>query len=288
MMLTCSDAQRLRRCQAGFTLVEILVAIALLGVVMTAIFNLYLGTERSADTQDQIADVQQNVRFALDQMVRDIRMAGFAMPASANAIVAGPSDPTAADPFTLRTGSASDKILRIREDFTSPGATATVQTITVDSEEMAGLFAKNELVRIIRRDTQEERLLNTVLTLDENPSGNTIKLKGFTAATQYQQGDLIVHTLAGAANPLDISYWLEEGELRRSVSGGVARVLGQGISGFQLSYLLGPDDEEPSLDATMLDDVRAVRVTITGQADTRDGVKTRSVSSVVQLRNRTF
>lgn len=278
----------MRRPEGGFTLVEILVAIAILGVVMTAIFNLYLGTERSADTQDRIADVQQNVRFALDQVVRDIRMAGFAMPSATEAIVSGPTNPTAAAPFTLQTGSSSDKILRIREEFTSPGDPATVQTITVDSDEMAGLFAKDELVRIIRRDTQEERVEDMVLTLEEAPSGNTIKLKGFTAATKFNEGDLIVSTVAGAPNPLQISYWFEDGEIRRSVNGGAARVLGQGISEFLFSYSLGKDEEVTVLDASMLDDVRGVRVTITGQADTREGVKTRSVSSVVQLRNRTF
>ena len=114
-------------------------------------------------------------------------------------------------------------------------------------------------------------------------------MRGFSAATDYKEGDLIVQTSAGAPNPQTISYWLENGELRRSANGGAVRVLGQGISSFQLSYLLGRENEiTGTVPAASLDDIRAVRVTITGQANTRDGVKTRSVSSVVQLRNRTF
>lgn len=274
--------------QAGFTLVELLVAMALMGIVMTAIFNLYLGTERSADTQDRIADVQQNIRFAMDQVVRDIRMAGFAVAGSTSAISSGPPNPTVADPFTMRTASTSDKVLRVRADFTSPASAGTVQTITVDSEEMATLFAANEVVRIIRPDTQEQRL-DAIFTVDVAPTGAAIKLRGFSAATDYKEGDLIVLSSAGAPNPQTISYWLENEELRRSANGGAVRVLGQGISGFQLSYLLGREDEiTGTVPAASLDDIRAVRVTITGQATTRDGVKTRSVSSVVQLRNRTF
>ncbi len=281
--------QRHEMGQAGFSLVEILVAMALLGVVMTAIFNLYLGTERSADTQDRIADVQQNVRYAMDQLARDIRMGGFAMPATQWAVESGPSNPGAGSPFTIRTGTTSEKVLRVNQDFTSPGSVATVQTVDVDSEEMAGLFAKDELVRIITRDTQEERIKDAVLTLTENPVGTQVKLRGFTTGNiTFKRGDLIVSTAAGATNPLQINYWLEGGEIRRSVGGGAAQVLGQGINGFQLSYLLGPEDEKSPLAATDRDNVRAIRVTITGQANTRDGVKTRSVSSVIQLRNRTF
>jgi prepilin-type N-terminal cleavage/methylation domain-containing protein len=274
--------------QAGFTLVEILVAIGLLAVVMTAIFNLYLGTERSADTQDRIADVQQNIRFALDQVVRDIRMAGFAVPVTTAAISSGPPNPTVADPFTMRTASTSDKVLRVRADFTSPAAAGTVQTITIDSDEMAALFAANDAVRIIRPDTQTERL-EALFTVEETPTGAAIKLRGFSAATEYMEGDLIVTSSAGAPNPQTISYWLENGEIRRSANGGAARIIGQGVSGFQLSYLLGREDEiTGTVPTASLDDIRAVRVTITGQANTREGVKTRTVSSVVQLRNRTF
>lgn len=273
--------------QTGFSLVEILVAMALMGVVMTAIYNLYLGTERSADTQDRIADVQQNVRYAMDQVARDIRMGGFAMPATQWAVEAGPSEPTAGSPFTIKTGTISEKVLRVSQDFTSPGSAATVQTVDIDSEEMAGLFAKDELVRIITRDTQEERIKDAVLTLTEKPVGTQVKLRGFTTGNiPFKRGDLIVSTMAGATNPLEINYWLEGGEIRRSVGAGAAQVLGQGISGFQLSYLLGPTDEKAPLAVTDRDQVRAIRVTITGQADTRDGVKTRSLSSVIQLRNR--
>lgn len=224
MMRRVIVANRGCQAQAGFSLVEILVAMALMGIIMTAIFNLYLGTERNADTQDRIADVQQNVRFAMDQVVRDIRMAGFAMPIADNAITNGPSNPTAADPFEMRSGSSSDKVLRVEADFTSPASAATVQTIGVDSEEMTGLFAKDDLARIIRRDTQQERIEDAVLTFTENPTGTSVKLKGFTAATGYKEGDLIVHTVAGASNPMEISYWLEGGEIRRSIEIGRAHV----------------------------------------------------------------
>lgn len=274
--------------QAGFTLVELLVAMALMGIVMTAIFNLYLGTERSADTQDRIADVQQNLRFALDQVVRDVRMAGFAIPGTTAAISSGPPNPTVGDPFTMRTASTSDKVLRVRADFTSPAAAGTVQDITIDAEEMAALFAAGDVVRIIRPDTQVQRL-DAIFTVDVAPTGAAINLRGFSAATDYKAGDLIVQTSAGAPNPQTISYWLEGDEIRRSANGGTTRVIGQGVSGFQLSYLLGRENEiTGTVPAASLNNIRAVRVTITGQANTRDGVKTRSVSSVVQLRNRTF
>lgn len=288
MMRLFLGALRCGRVQTGFTLVELLVAMAMMGIVMTAIFNLYLGTERSADTQDRIADVQQSIRFAHDQLVRDIRMAGFAIATDENAIQAGPPRPVAGTPFIMVTGSASDKVLRVKADFTSPAASGSALAITIDSEEMAGLFAKDDVVRIIRPDTQAQRL-DAIFTVDEAPTSASIKLKGFTAATDYKVGDLIVQTTSGAPNPQTIRYWLEGGELRRTLNDGAVRVVGQGISDFQLSYILGRENEiTTTVPAASLDDIRAVRVTLTGQASTRDGVKTRSVTSVVQLRNKTF
>lgn len=60
----------------GFTLVELLVALAISGLLMTAIFAAFQSQQRSYLAQDQVAEVQQNIRFGLDFMVREIRMAG--------------------------------------------------------------------------------------------------------------------------------------------------------------------------------------------------------------------
>ena len=61
----------------AFTLVEILIAMAMVGIVMAGIYTVFISTNRSYHTQDRVADAQQRVRVGIDFMVRDIRMAGL-------------------------------------------------------------------------------------------------------------------------------------------------------------------------------------------------------------------
>lgn len=61
----------------GFTLIELLIGIALSGIVISAIYSLYISQSKSYTIQGQIAEMQQNARVAMDMMVRDIRMAGY-------------------------------------------------------------------------------------------------------------------------------------------------------------------------------------------------------------------
>ena len=66
-----------RKQEQGFTLVELLVAIAMLGIVMAAIYSTYKSQQDSYVAQEQVAEMQQNLRASLYQMTRDLRMAGF-------------------------------------------------------------------------------------------------------------------------------------------------------------------------------------------------------------------
>jgi len=66
-----------RRKEHGFTLVELLVAMAMTAVVMTAVYTLYKSQQDTYIAQDQVVEMQQNLRASFYQMARDLRMAGF-------------------------------------------------------------------------------------------------------------------------------------------------------------------------------------------------------------------
>jgi type IV pilus assembly protein PilW len=61
----------------GFSLVELLVAMAIAGVVMAAVFKIYTTQQDSYVLQEQVAEMQQNRRAAKYVMTREIRMAGY-------------------------------------------------------------------------------------------------------------------------------------------------------------------------------------------------------------------
>jgi prepilin-type N-terminal cleavage/methylation domain-containing protein len=81
MMLQMSHSNKtpifVRSSSAGFTLIELMIALAVAAIVSAAIFSLYAGLMRSYTTQNVAADVQQNVRAGIGLMAEDIMMAGL-------------------------------------------------------------------------------------------------------------------------------------------------------------------------------------------------------------------
>jgi type IV pilus assembly protein PilW len=63
--------------EGGFTLVEILVALALTGIVAAAVYRGFGSQQKAVILQDQVVGMQHNLRAALHLMAKDIRMAGY-------------------------------------------------------------------------------------------------------------------------------------------------------------------------------------------------------------------
>jgi len=65
------------RTQSGFGLVELMIAMTIGLVLLGGIGYLYMGSRGAFRTTDNLSRMQENARFALDMMSRDIRMAGY-------------------------------------------------------------------------------------------------------------------------------------------------------------------------------------------------------------------
>jgi len=64
----------------GFTLVELMIAVAISGIALTAIYQMFIGQRKTYSLQNEIVQMQQNVRACEHMMVREIRMAGYEVP----------------------------------------------------------------------------------------------------------------------------------------------------------------------------------------------------------------
>jgi prepilin-type N-terminal cleavage/methylation domain-containing protein len=61
----------------GFTLVELLVVLAIVSIVMAGIYSVFIRSNRVYISQEEVVAAQQEARSALDIIGREIRMAGF-------------------------------------------------------------------------------------------------------------------------------------------------------------------------------------------------------------------
>ncbi len=63
--------------QKGFTLIEVMISLLISGIVMISIYSVFQSQQDSYVAQDQVAEMQQNIRAGVDMMLREIRMAGY-------------------------------------------------------------------------------------------------------------------------------------------------------------------------------------------------------------------
>lgn len=72
-----SATRRSPRVNAGYTLIELLIALTLGAFLVGGMMQLYLGSKRSYNTQEALVELQEVGRFTLNSLVTDLRMAGF-------------------------------------------------------------------------------------------------------------------------------------------------------------------------------------------------------------------
>ena len=75
----------------GFTLLELMVAITVGLIVLAALAGLFKAGMNSAMLLTQRAETQQNMRAAIDLMVKDISMAGAGLPSGGIQLPTGPN-----------------------------------------------------------------------------------------------------------------------------------------------------------------------------------------------------
>ena len=61
----------------GVSLIELLVALAICGTVVAGAYRFFITQTRAYAVQDQATEAQQNVRLAMEILLRDLRMAGY-------------------------------------------------------------------------------------------------------------------------------------------------------------------------------------------------------------------
>lgn len=84
---------RIARAEHGTTLIELLIALVITGVVTLAIMKTYVTQHESYMIQDDITNMQQTARACIDELTKQIRMAGHDLPIGLPAIIGSDTNP---------------------------------------------------------------------------------------------------------------------------------------------------------------------------------------------------
>ncbi len=299
----------------GFTLVEILVVMVIMGLVVSTMYGLFIDSNRNANISEEVVDLQQNLRVAVDVFAADVRMAGYLIPTDVTAIENAPAtigidlnqdgDFTDTDEtgekFTFNTASSQRIYARVvSEDGSGAGL--------VVEDDMDELFSDNEYIYVIRPTTKATvsgiLKIGTIDSADQ--TANRLPLTGTTdtyyttayAVGNIAAGDMVVRKLDGEATPATpISYWLQSSSGSGATTnnydlvrddGVQTAVVASNISTMSLSYfdLDGNATTDP-------DEIRSIRIDISAEIDNTLGAlvnmagsnKTRSLQTLVKIRN---
>lgn len=152
----------------GFGLVELMVAITIGLILLGGIGYVYLGSRQTFRTQDDFSRIQENVRYALDQVGMDVRMAGYSGCVNLSSI--DPKNPSSIPINVIANGAPTVGLAEAMRGYDSATWTAS-GTAPANWVANTGVFhvtrASSEGVNLIGNMTA----VNANIQISGNPTG---------------------------------------------------------------------------------------------------------------------
>lgn len=118
--------------QKGFTLIEVMVAIAIFAIVMATVVAAFQSQLTAHITQQQMADMQQNARGAMSIIKQDLRMAGWPPKGAAGAGITINASNSITLSMDIHDGIDNDSDTEVDEEdekWTPNGSTAQANEV---------------------------------------------------------------------------------------------------------------------------------------------------------------
>ncbi|MFQ5453489.1 MAG: prepilin-type N-terminal cleavage/methylation domain-containing protein [Candidatus Zixiibacteriota bacterium] len=271
---------------AGFTLLEVLIAAVISGVVIMAAFSFYVTEHNNMISQHSISDMQQNLKASLSDITFEIRNAGAYIPDGILPIESSNSNP---DSLTIRYAGRGGSLpvgqqtLKLQD-----------QPINVQLNANMSQFSTGDAVYLwYSSQTQGEWF--TISNIVDNPGTGWKEIyhQGQELKFDPQPGDELVKLREAIyyINAADTTQPL----LMRALNGDSASVFAENIDDFQIFYYLSNLDTVDIVTAN--DTIFVVSVLFSARtnevdfelADLQgDGRKHRTLSTEVLIRNNVF
>jgi prepilin-type N-terminal cleavage/methylation domain-containing protein len=294
-MMRHSILKNWRSCR-GMSLVEMLVVTAILSIIMFAVMSLYVPAHQSTIAQNQVSDVNSNLRLALKVMTQDLLSAGFLVPMTP--IVFSDADPNYRD-FNLNdigTVNNSDFIIRSRivgNDFARVINTidlgAGLYQLNVSDQDMPENFPVGSKVRLFEPISTNEVKWDTGLDADRaypvtavgtsTITINTTSMPSISSITDIPAETVVVRVRNENQPPLQtIRYRLDSGALIRDINDSI-QVLARNVDAIDFNYNFTPQGRVNQIEIALTGKTQALK------NDVISGEKTRQIKTTVQLRN---
>jgi prepilin-type N-terminal cleavage/methylation domain-containing protein len=278
----------------GLTLIELLVALAISGILMAAIYRTFLSQYKTYTVQEQVVDMQQNVRVAISRMMKETRMAGFGNVSSVLPNFTANGGPfnniiNPGDNVNNVDGQMTDQVTIIGafEQISTLASQATPGTNTIELAGKASEFddANSRYICIGGLETH---------SISTDPVGNTITLNENVAnrfpinSPVFKVKAITYRLRMDNRNPQMPVLTRED-----NTDGGGSQVLAENIENLQFRYIL-KDGTETDLPASAdCPNIRMVRVTVHARTSVSDpefkggtgGFRRRTIASNVNVRN---
>ena len=267
------------RKDSGFTLIELLVALVVSSALIAALYRTLISQQKTYSVQEQVAETQQNLRVAIDQMTREIRMAGYGKPLTSNP----PIFPMAANggPFNNVINPVNDDQVTIIGAFKQVSTLKAIGTNTIELNGNASEFDSVGNKSYICVGGLETHRVTSI-------SGNTLTLDG-NLVEKHSIGAPVFKVKA-----ITYRLSLDSTDPKRPVltredntDGGGSEVIAENIENLQFTYFDGTGNE-----TAISSDIQMVRVTATARTDMTDseykgtdGYRRRQLISFIKVRN---
>ena len=226
------------RSDHGFTMIEMMVSVAIFAVVTLAAFAVLSSSQTTSVTMDQTVQIQQNVRMALDLMTRDIRMTGYANPPAgtlagcAQHMNAVDNNPAGADagPDSISVVTMANQIGTLGVAFPPPPGNVITLSGALPSD-----LAVGQVVSLDGVLTGSVSAFNAGAKTITLLQPGTINALNAIPPANFQIGSPVVRLTC-------VTYTVTDGtvtppfQLMRAVDGGLPVAMVDGIESLQLAY----------------------------------------------------
>ena len=194
---------RMLQRQAGFTLVELLVSLAITAIVMTSVVSTFATQNRGSIQRDTYLEMEENLRIAVSTLSSALRNAGYGVPtANLNVWITEVSGFTN-EPIVIQNGGGTINIASCTPTSVATltaAATVPQTTLTINS---ATELAVGDLIWIGHSEFAKVTSVGTTLGIDTNPmaSGTQGLARDHGSGSPICRVD--VHTYSLAQDPWD-------------------------------------------------------------------------------------